>query len=273
MPVEFTTMCDNDKLYQSGLRLSPDGQDGQDRLFSALFFQAPTHTHPDHTLHFQQGLGPDNTSPSVLVGTVSGEIDPPFSYLNVFRPDNSQRIFQEWNPEVDWESHSSTSQVGGLPCCTPITACEFGEERKSMDNEKDRVVADKDSKRQENEAKNPGRKQLASERTPVCWIPYPSQKHLRDLEAKLEELQKTSDKTNLQNRVLHAQVARLCVELCKYHKCLSLMANGGGIPAMCTSSTAHSWGSCDLQNGFQLGLSKLGDLKDAHLFNGWTNKQ
>lgn len=50
------------------------------------------------------------------------------------------------------------------------------------------------------------------------------------------------------------------------------MTNGGGIPAMCTTSSAHSWGSYDPQNGFQFGLSKLGDLQDAHLFNGWANK-
>lgn len=161
-------MSDNDKLYQSGLCLSPDQQG---RLFAALFSHAPIHTHPNHTLHIQQGLGPDHTSPNGLVETLSGGIDTPFSYLDAFRSDNSERPFQEWNAEVDLESHSSTSQVGGLPGCTPITACEVGEERKSMDNKEDREVADMDSKRQENEANNPGRKQLTSERTPVCHTP------------------------------------------------------------------------------------------------------
>lgn len=41
---------------------------------------------------------------------------------------------------------------------------------------------------------------------------------------------------------------------------------------MCTTSSAHSWGSYDPQNRFQFGLSKLGDMQDAHLFPGWANK-
>jgi AP-1-like factor len=99
------------------------------------------------------------------------------------------------------------------------------------------------------------------------------EKHLKDLETKVDELQKTSDNANQENGLLRAQVERLQVELREYRKRLSWMTSGSGISAMSAIPNAHSRGAYGLQNNeFLFDFPKFGDLPGSHLFNAQANK-
>jgi AP-1-like factor len=99
------------------------------------------------------------------------------------------------------------------------------------------------------------------------------EKHLKDLETKVDELQKSSDNANQENGLLRAQVERLQVELREYRKRLSWMTSGSGISAMSAIPSAHSRGAYGLQNNeFIFDFPKFGDLPGSHLFNGQVNK-
>jgi AP-1-like factor len=72
------------------------------------------------------------------------------------------------------------------------------------------------------------------------------EKHLKDLETKVEDLQKASESANHENSLLRAQVDRLQAELREYRKRLHLNGsgigrtpslNGGGLPAYLTKNS------------------------------------
>lgn len=97
---------------------------------------------------------------------------------------------------------------------------------------------------------------------------------MKDLETKVEELQKSSDTANQENGLLRAQIERLQVELREYRKRLSWMSNGAsGLSAISSLPAAHSRGAYGLQsNEFLFDFPKFGDLPGAHLFNSSANK-
>ncbi|KAF2396879.1 PAP1-domain-containing protein [Trichodelitschia bisporula] len=133
-----------------------------------------------------------------------------------------------------------------------ITASELPDKRKSPDGEKEEN--ENGSKRREGEdktAKKPGRKPLTSEpttkrkaqnRAAQRAFRERKEKHLKDLETKVVELEKVSESTNHENGLLRAQVQRLQIELREYRKRLSMNSTGllGRSPPLGASSQLSS---------------------------------
>lgn len=138
---------------------------------------------------------------------------------------------------------------------------EVGDKRKadSPDGE------DGPGKRQETGKKTqkPGRKPLTSEpttkrkaqnRAAQRAFRERKEKHLKDLEDKVDELQKKSDNTDSENAQLKAQVSRLQTELNEYRKRLSSSA----LPTTFASSNSLARNSWDTSNNFNFEFPKFG---------------
>ncbi len=96
------------------------------------------------------------------------------------------------------------------------------------------------------------------------------EKHLKDLEMKVQELEKTSSEANQENGVLRAQVERLQMELREYRKRLSLNASnlGRSPPLPGTFSSQMAAGNNALSNSFQFEFPRFGGLPGTHMFKG-----
>jgi AP-1-like factor len=100
------------------------------------------------------------------------------------------------------------------------------------------------------------------------------EKHLKDLETKVAELEKASDATNHENGLLRAQVQRLQVELREYRKRLSLNSTSvnrsppitGGFSSLLSNGGANA-------SNFQFDFPRFGGLPGAHILdNGPLSK-
>ncbi|KAG6014145.1 hypothetical protein E4U54_005773 [Claviceps lovelessii] len=112
---------------------------------------------------------------------------------------------------------------------------EAHEKRSHPDDGEDDSSPGNDSKRRESTekvAKKPGRKPLTSEptskrkaqnRAAQRAFRERKEKHLKDLETKVEELEKASEATNHENSKLRAQVQRMTTELTQYKQRLAVM--------------------------------------------------
>lgn len=117
------------------------------------------------------------------------------------------------------------------------------------------------------QAKKPGRKPLTSEptskrkaqnRAAQRAFRERKEQHLKDLETKVEEMEKASQVTNQENGQLKAQVERLQVELKEYRKRLSWVSSNAGA----RQSALNQNRSMTLGNGgsdFQFQFPKFGD--------------
>ncbi|CAO2655581.1 Nn.00g043840.m01.CDS01 [Neocucurbitaria sp. VM-36] len=123
--------------------------------------------------------------------------------------------------------------IGALPGDSPG---DGNEKRKSPDDDgDDEEGGGKRREGEDKQAKKPGRKPLTSEpttkrkaqnRAAQRAFRERKEKHLKDLETKVQELEKASDATNHENGLLRAQVQRLQMELREYRKRLSLNSTG-----------------------------------------------
>ncbi|KAJ5703065.1 AP-1-like transcription factor napA [Penicillium malachiteum] len=269
-------MGDYDHLYQQGLyNLSPDQQD---LLLAALSSNNPAGKQLNHTPQTKLEHSPDHTSSNGMSAPPSGGFENPQSAFNAFGFSNDDSPFLDFTPEVDFEFPGSADLIGDLPGDNSLHDYEAGEKRKSFDGASDVDVEENGKKRRESEAKKPGRKPLTSEpttkrkaqnRAAQRAFRERKEKHLKDLETKVDELQKSSDDANQQNGVLRAQVERLQTELREYRKRLSWMTSGNGMSAISAIPSAHSQGTYGLQNNaFLFDFPKFGDLPGSHLFNG-----
>ncbi|KAJ5215406.1 uncharacterized protein N7498_001813 [Penicillium cinerascens] len=268
-------MGDYEQLYNQGLYLSPDQQD---LLMAALHSNNPANKYPNPTPQIKPDHSPDNSS-NGLSGPPSGALDSN-SHLNQFGNfGDDESPYLDFDPGVDFDYTGSGNLIGDLPG----QDYELGEKRKSIDG-KSEEGEETGKKRRESEAKKPGRKPLTSEpttkrkaqnRAAQRAFRERKEKHLKDLETKVDELQKSSDTATQENGLLRAQVERLQVELREYRKRLSWMSSGGsGLSAVSNYPNAQSRGSYGLQNNeFLFDFPKFGDLPGAHLFNGPNKDQ
>ncbi|EOD43945.1 putative bzip transcription factor (ap-1) protein [Neofusicoccum parvum UCRNP2] len=155
---------------------------------------------------------------------------------------------------------------------------ETGDKRKSPgdDNEDEVEGGGKRREGEDKTAKKPGRKPLTSEpttkrkaqnRAAQRAFRERKEKHLKDLETKVGELQKASDAANHENGLLRAQVERLQMELREYRKRLSLNSTGvsrqsgpSGFPSLLSHSSPPS-------SNFQFEFPRFGALPGSHLIN------
>lgn len=91
------------------------------------------------------------------------------------------------------------------------------------------------------------------------------ERHLKDLETKVDELEKASEATNHENGRLRAQVEKLNIELKEYRKRISVNTTKSGYsPPLATQQARNFYHS----NEFSFAFPKFGDVPSSFLSNG-----
>ncbi|KAL7784975.1 PAP1 domain-containing protein [Trichoderma ceciliae] len=151
------------------------------------------------------------------------------------------------------------------------TETDSPEKRSHPDDEDDDASPGNESKRHESSdkiPKKPGRKPLTSEptskrkaqnRAAQRAFRERKEKHLKDLETKVEELEKASEAANHENGMLRAQVERITAELNHYKQRMTLTA-----PKASTQTRAQPFSNAAVNNlndvSFQFEFPKFGTL-------------
>ncbi|KAL9002334.1 MAG: hypothetical protein Q9188_004722 [Gyalolechia gomerana] len=178
---------------------------------------------------------------------------------------------QDWEDgNFDWEN-SEDQLFGDLP------EASGHDEEDIHDKRKNGEIEDGKNKRHEGNDKNnkkPGRKPLnssepttkrkAQNRAAQRAFRERKERHLKDLEAKVEDLEKASEATNHENGRLRATVDRLSTEVKEYRKRLSLNSNGYSPPAAPASRLSDKFSN---NNDFQFTFPKFGDLPGSTFMN------
>ncbi|KAF4632865.1 hypothetical protein G7Y89_g5266 [Cudoniella acicularis] len=168
-------------------------------------------------------------------GTLNGFEDSPFiDYDYEFDADGSF--------DYDFSNGSQGQMIGKLPGTSSDGDADTHDKRSHPDDEGDEEEGG--GKRREGDekaSKKPGRKPLTSEptskrkaqnRAAQRAFRERKEKHLKDLETKVEDLQKASESANQENSMLRAQVEKMSVELREYRKRLSLNSGIGRSPSL-----------------------------------------
>ncbi|KAH7312389.1 transcription factor PAP1-domain-containing protein [Stachybotrys elegans] len=146
---------------------------------------------------------------------------------------------------------------------------ETSEKRSHPDDDDEDGAGGNDPKRQDKVPKKPGRKPLTSEpssrkaqnRAAQRAFRERKEKHLKDLETKVEELQKESDAANNANTLLRAQVERMTAELAQYKQKMSLLTSPN---KPLSRDKIHPFGNAAVNNlsdvSFQFEFPKFGML-------------
>ncbi|KAL3476277.1 transcription factor PAP1-domain-containing protein [Aspergillus californicus] len=270
-------MADFNALYQPGLYLSPGEQD---LLLAALSSNNP---HPSKQQSNHQkpkpGSNPNDTPGQASSGSFSASpaFDGTNSQFGNLSYDESP--FLDFNPDLEWDYHDSDNLIGDLPESTHTDEHESGGKRKDSDTGSE-VIGKKrresDDKSDDKAAKKPGRKPLTSEPTSKRKAQNRAaqrafrdrkEKHLKDLEIKVDELQAASDDANSENGLLKAQVERLQVELREYRKRLSWVTHGNALSAINSYPGNANRLSGLNNNEFAFDFPKFGDLPGGRIFN------
>lgn len=196
----------------------------------------------------------------------------------------------------DWDN-SGDQLFGDLPGTESYGDGEHHDKRKaSMDDEDEEEGTSKRREGDDKTAKKPGRKPMTGEPTSVCSSklsgPHPvltsssqkrkaqnraaqrafrerKERHLKDLETKVEDLEKASEATNHENGRLRAQVEKMNIELKEYRKRMSLNTTAAGYSPPPSATQSQSYGN---GNDFQFNFPKFGDLPGSFLSNGSITK-
>ncbi|PWY76997.1 putative transcriptional factor [Aspergillus heteromorphus CBS 117.55] len=270
-------MTDYNALYQHSLYLSPDQQD---LLLAALSSNNPPQKQQNNTQPSGPKSDPESTpgNASSASFNMSPAFDPSQPHSGGLGYGDDDSPFLDFNPELDFDLQGSENLIGDLPESLSEEP-ESGEKRKDMDEPLDENEGSGKKRRESDDkaAKKPGRKPLTSEptskrkaqnRAAQRAFRERKEKHLKDLETKVDELQKASDDASQENGLLRAQIERLQVELKEYRKRLSWMTTGNGVSAMNAIPGAHSKGGYGLHNNdFMFDFPKFGDLPGSQIFN------
>ncbi|QDS71972.1 hypothetical protein FKW77_001313 [Venturia effusa] len=177
-------------------------------------------------------------------------------------------------PETDGQ------MIGAMPGYEDGSQDIHDKRKMSEDDDDDDDEHENGSKRQETgegkTAKKPGRKPLTSEptskrkaqnRAAQRAFRERKEKHLKDLETKVGELEKASDSANHENGLLRAQVERLQIELREYRKRLSMNSTsllGRGTPASAGLGSLSSTSTSGTQNTFSFDFPRFGSLPTGY---------
>ncbi|ODH13137.1 hypothetical protein ACO22_07564 [Paracoccidioides brasiliensis] len=279
-------MSDFGSLYQRSLYLSPDQQD---LLLAALSSTRKTIKVPkEASRHNSQSATkmldshPDSFSQQVTATTSAQDLfeSPTEEPLDSGQLGFDGSPFLDFDFDVDFDSSGVGDLIGDLQGTSPGDDAEPREKRKSIDGNDDEEENGK--KRRETDdktAKKPGRKPLTSEpttkrkaqnRAAQRAFRERKEKHLKDLENKVDELEKVSQSTNIENKLLRAQVEKLQIELKGYRKRLSWVSSGNGVSptsgfTMRGAGSKHN--SRDNGNNFSFEFPKFSDLPGARSYN------
>ncbi|KKZ63319.1 hypothetical protein EMCG_02320 [[Emmonsia] crescens] len=194
--------------------------------------------------------------------------------------------FLDFDLDVDFDASGVEDLIGDLPGTSPNgDDSEQGGKRKSIDGNDDEEESGKKRKETDDKiAKKPGRKPLTSEpttkrkaqnRAAQRAFRERKEKHLKDLETKVDEMEKISKSTTNENKLLRAQVERLQVELKEYRKRLSWVNSGTSLLPKTSSGTRASESRSNSRhngNDFSFEFPKFGDLPGSHLFSPSLSK-
>ncbi|KAM0331612.1 hypothetical protein ACHAQA_003291 [Verticillium albo-atrum] len=179
--------------------------------------------------------------------------------------DNYDYDFGDSSFDFEFADTSQASMIGDLPNSAKSGSAEAdsSDKRAHPDDEDDEDESPgNDAKRRESTekiAKKPGRKPLTSEpsskrkaqnRAAQRAFRERKEKHLKDLEDKVDELQKASEDANNQNSLLRSQVDKMTAELNEYKTRFAAMNNRSA-----SQSKAPSLG---------FGASAIGNLNDVN---------
>jgi len=162
-------------------------------------------------------------------GTLNGFEDSPFiDYDYEFDADGSY--------DYDFANDSQGQMIGKLPGTSSDGDADTHDKRSHPDDDGDDEEGG--GKRREGgdekSSKKPGRKPLTSEptskrkaqnRAAQRAFRERKEKHLKDLETKVDDLEKASESANHENSILRAQIEKMSMELREYRKRLSLNGN------------------------------------------------
>ncbi|KAL4799987.1 transcription factor PAP1-domain-containing protein [Aspergillus venezuelensis] len=268
-------MADFNSLYQNGLYLSPNEQD---LLLAALSSNNPNSQKQPNGQKQKPGSNPNDTPGQASVGSFN--TSPAFDGNHQFDNVNyDESPFLDFNPELEWDFPGSENLIGDIPESAPSEDYEVGEKRSSEGSSdvSGKKRRESDDKSDDKASKKPGRKPLTSEptskrkaqnRAAQRAFRERKEKHLKDLETKVDELQKASDDANQENGLLKAQVERLQVELREYRKRLSWVTQGNALSAI-NSYPGNTNRMTGLNNNeFMFDFPKFGDLPGARIFDG-----
>ncbi|KAF2626166.1 PAP1-domain-containing protein [Macroventuria anomochaeta] len=205
-------------------------------------------------------FSPQQSTPANAFGTLGVDESPFIDYLD---GDNT----------LDFDgANSGARMIGSLPGDSPEG--EPNDKRKSPDEDGEEDDEEGGGKRREGDdkqAKKPGRKPLTSEpttkrkaqnRAAQRAFRERKEKHLKDLETKVLELEKASDAANHENGLLRGQVQRLQMELREYRKRLSLNSTGINRTAPATSFSSML---NNTNSNFQFEFPRFGGLPGSQL--------
>ncbi|KAI1343034.1 PAP1-domain-containing protein [Xylariaceae sp. FL0016] len=258
----------------------------QNLLFRAL----TSNQQPNNDSNNSLSLSPDALNNSPTQNQTAAGLDAPnatqespfLDYDYDLGPDNSF--------DFDFSNDGQARMIGDLPGISPTQEeskdgskasspeNENTDKRSHPDDEDDEDEVEGGGKRRESEGKvpkKPGRKPLTNEpsskrkaqnRAAQRAFRERKEKHLKDLETKVEELEKASAATNNENSQLRAQVEKMTVQLEQYKKKLSVMNNGSRSysGSSSTGRSSQTFGSAAIQNindvNFQFEFPKFGML-------------
>ncbi|KAI0168961.1 PAP1-domain-containing protein [Hypoxylon sp. FL1284] len=254
----------------------------------SLLFRALTSNQQANNTNNQASslsLSPDSLSKSpsqnqsVANGMSSGVQESPYlDYDYDLGPDGSF--------DFDFTSDGQGKMIGDLPgtsikdddskASSPDN--DSPDKRSHPDDDEEDDMEDGGGKRREGEGKvpkKPGRKPLTNEpsskrkaqnRAAQRAFRERKEKHLKDLETKVEELEKASSVTTTENTQLRAQIEKLTMELNEYKKKVRLISNGSSPRSVSEGQTPRNqpFGNAVIQNlsdvNFQFEFPKFGVL-------------
>ncbi|KAI4202438.1 MAG: hypothetical protein LQ346_001996 [Caloplaca aetnensis] len=261
----------NDTIFGPDLSLTPDQQN--------LLRTALSSNNPDSSFNPGTGNagtksvgdirssepGSNSVADSVYQATTQDTLSP---LIDEFPLDDSPfaeaHDFEDGN--FDWDN-GEDQLFGDLP--EAHGGDELHEKRKNGENE------DGKNKRHEGNDKNskkPGRKPLnssepttkrkAQNRAAQRAFRERKERHLKDLETKVEDLEKASEATNHENGRLRATVDRLNTEVKEYRKRLSMNDTAYSPPRALAPQFNQN-----ISNDFQFAFPKFGDLPGSTFMN------
>ncbi|KAI9743039.1 MAG: DNA-binding transcription factor yap1 [Claussenomyces sp. TS43310] len=162
-------------------------------------------------------------------GTLNGFEESPFvDYDYDFDPDGSF--------DYDFSNMSQDQMIGNLPGSSSDGDAESHDKRGHPDDDdNDDEGGGKRREGDDKGSKKPGRKPLTSEptskrkaqnRAAQRAFRERKERHLKDLETKVHDLEKASESANQENSILRAKLEKMAVEVREYKKRLSLTTTG-----------------------------------------------
>ncbi|APA15629.1 hypothetical protein sscle_15g103990 [Sclerotinia sclerotiorum 1980 UF-70] len=208
-------------------------------------------------------------------GTLSTFDESPFiDYDYEFEGDDSFNF--------DFGNDSQGQMIGNLPGSSSDGDADNHEKRSHPDDDDEEEGGGKRREGDDKSSKKPGRKPLTSEptskrkaqnRAAQRAFRERKEKHLKDLETKVDDLQKASESANHENSILRAQIERMTMELREYKKRLSLNGGinrspNGNPPAYFAGKGLSNASATPNDVNFQFEFPRFGRLPGPPITNG-----